>query len=37
MNLDLDYERKSLDVEFVKAVYAGGDINMDAYKGVVDT
>ena len=35
--LDIDYKRESLDFDFVKAVYAGGDINMDAYKGMVDT
>ena len=36
VNIDLDSKNKNIDQEFVKAVYSGGDINMDAYKGIVD-
>ena len=32
VNLDLNIRTDNMDQEFVKAVYSGGDINMDAYK-----
>ena len=38
VNLDIDKRSEGINHDFVKAVYhGGGDINMDAYKGVVDT
>ena len=37
VNLDLNIRTDNIDQEFVKAVYSGRDINMNAYKGIVDT
>ena len=37
MKLNIIDRNENRDPEFVKAVYSGGDIHMDAYKGVVDT